>query len=469
MSDQEELVLLRAENAAFRISDAKHRAENAELRQAFAALNDKLNLLLLLEGKKTIKKDSHNSSMPPSSDFATPKTQSLRPPSVLKSGGQVGHKGTTLEMTSNPDKVINLKSNFCSRCGTLLSDSSFVLNSKRQVIELPPVIPVFEEYRQYACTCPGCQHKQMPDFPLGVTAPIQYGSSVESLLSYLSVYQYVPFARLQNLFTQVFSLPLSQGTVANILERSADKCAGVYKIIKTKIAESTVVGSDETGAKVNGDKWWIWVWQTVQNTLLVASDNRGSKTIDKVWKDGLPGSILITDRWGAQLKTSTGGQQLCLAHLLRNIIFLDESEKHPFASQFKQLLNDIFTDRKKLIGTKKPYTQNQDEAKKLETRLNDLLLIVLDKEKYPHTLTFQESMIKNRAAILPCLYNLEIPPDNNGSERAIRNVKVKQKVSGQFKSGQDAFCIIRSVIDTLRKRNVEVLPCLTKILNLQPE
>ena len=77
-------------------------------------------------------------------------------------------------------------------------------------------------------------------------------------------------------------------------------------------------------------------------------------------------------------------------------------------------------------------------------------------------------MIKYRNYLLPCLYNLDIPPDNNGSERAIRNVKVKQKVSGQFKTGQSAFCIIRSVIDTLLKRKLEVLPYLNQIIKLQP-
>ena len=104
----------------------------------------------------------------------------------------------------------------------------------------------------------------------------------------------------------------------------------------------------------------------------------------------------------------------------------------------------------------------------LEKRLNDLLLITIDKQNHQNTATFQASMLKNRNHLLPCLYNLDIPPDNNGSERAVRNIKVKQKVSGQLKSGQNAFCVIRSVVDTLRKRNVEVLPCLNLVIKLQP-
>ena len=460
---------LRAENAQIRIENAEHEATVAELRQEVKTLTEKVMLLLSHSSAPVVKKDSHNSSMPPSSDFVVPKTRSLRPRSTLKSGGQLGHTGVSLEMTATPDKIIDLKGKYCIDCGECLKMAAFTLKSKRQVIEIPPIVPIYEEFRQYSCECPNCHKEQIAAFPLGVNAPIQYGASVESLVCYLSVYQYLPFARLQNLFKQAFSLPLSQGTIGNILERSAKKCAGVYQIIKTQIAESQVVGSDETGAKVNGKKWWIWVWQNILNTFIVASDNRGFQTIESVWADGLKNVILVTDRWAAQLKTHMKGSQLCLPHLQRNIIFLEESEKHPFATQFKEQLLLIFTIRKKLILNQIPYRIDDKEAQKLEKQINDLLLISIEKEKYPNTHTFQISMLKYRNALTPCLYNLDIPPDNNGSERAIRNIKVKQKVSGQFKSGQNAFCVIRSVIDTLRKRGVEVLPCLTQIIKLQPE
>lgn len=432
------------------------------------SLEAKVLLLLKLLESQSVKKDSHNSSLPPSSDLYRIKPKSLRLPSDRKSGGQPGHDGTTLKMSTAPTSITDLKSEYCSECGASLVDSPYVLKSSRQVIEIPPIVPIYNEFRQYSCECPHCKHEQIAAFPLGVNAPIQYGSTVESLVSYLSVYQYLPFGRLQNLFTQVFSLPLSQGTVGNILQRTAVKCAGVYQIIKTQIAESQVVGSDETSAKVNGAKWWIWVWQNILNTFIVASDNRGSETINNIWENGLPNAVLVTDRWAAQLKSNTKGHQICLAHLLRNIIFLDESEKHPYSAQFKQFIIDVFDTRKKLIIQKTPYQVDHKQAIAFEKRLNELLLITIDKQFYPNTLTFQVSMLKLRNHLLPCLYNLDIPPDNNGSERAIRNIKVKQKVSGQFKSGQNAFCIIRSVIDTLRKRGVELLPSLNLIIKLQP-
>lgn len=451
---------------------SKLRAENAYLNQKVTLLENKLLLLLEQLQKQGVKKDSHNSSLPPSSDLVT-KNKSLRPVSNKPSGGQIGHEGTSLEISSTPDKIIDLKAEFCSFCGLSLSKASFVLKTTRQVIELPPITPIYEEYRQYGCQCPNCQHEQKGVFPLGVNAPIQYGSSVESLVSYLSVYQYLPFKRLKNFFAQVFSLPLSEGSIDNILERSALKCDGFYQYIKQQIALYPIVGSDETSAKVNGAKWWLWVWQNIQNTFIVASDNRGSATVDSVWENGLPLSTLVSDRYAAQMKinretNSHNGHQICLAHLLRDVIFLQESEKHPFATQFKDLLVSIFDHRKTMLLLNQAYLIDSPQALALEKRLNQLLLMTIDKEKQHNTANFQRSMLKYRNYLLPCLYNLQIPPDNNASERAIRNVKVKQKVSGQFKTGQNAFCVIRSVIDTLLKRKVELLPALKLIIKTQP-
>jgi len=431
-------------------------------------LEDKVNYLLEQLQKLSIKKSSHNSSLAPSTDIYK-KNQSLRVKSNLKSGGQPGHKGHALEMSSTPDKTIKLKSSFCSVCSSSLEAEIFVLKSKRQVIELPEIKAIYWEYQQYSCRCNECGHKQIADFPSNVNAPIQYGSSVETLVSYLSVYQSVPYNRLKKMFSQVFSLPLSEGTVDNILKRVALKCEVVYEHIKAEITTSSVVGSDETGAKVDGKKWWIWTWQNVLNTFIVASANRGSKTIDSVFANGFINATLLSDRWSAQLKTYAKNHQLCLAHLLRDLTFLEELEKHSFSSAFKTLIGTVFDLKRLQILQKTPCQVASPEAILLEKKLNELLAITIDTKKHPKTAVFQRSMIKYRGYLLPCIYDLAIAPDNNASERAIRIIKVKQKVSGQFKTGQHAFCVIRSVIDTLIKRKLEVIHHLNLINKLQPE
>ena len=440
----------------------------AQQSEQIALLEHKIVSLLAEIAKLKVRKDSHNSSLPPSSDIAK-KTKSLRTKSHRKSGGQAGHKGSTLKMSSTPDEIITLKSSFCSACGADLAEESFVLQAKRQVIEIPPIIPIYKEYQQFSCSCSACSHRQIADFPYQVTAPIQYGSSVSTLVSYFSVYQSLPYNRLQKMFKQVFSLPLSEGTIENILDKVALKCQIVYEKIKTDISQSVVVGADETGAKVSGAKWWVWVWQTVLSTFIVASDNRGFKTVEAFFAQGFPNSTLLSDRWAAQLKTFSKNKQICLAHLLRELNYLIEVEKTEFATEFKTLIGSVFDLKKEQSTTQKACEKDDPRAILIEKQLMDLLDQVLDGEKCPKTKVFQTSMIKYREYLLTCLYQLEVPPDNNASERAIRIIKVKQKVSGQFKTGQQTFCVIRSVIDTLIKRKVELIQNLQLIINLQPE
>ena len=442
------------------------KADNLTLTQRVVSLEAKVLQLLEQLANSSPIKDSHNSHNPPSQDKYKPKRNtSLRKKSGRKPGGQPGHKGHTLLQTSNPDKTEDLKSKFCENCGEDLRKCSHDLVSKRQVVEIPPIKPLYIEYRQYGTECP-CGHHQKAAYPKGVNAPIQYGSSVMALVSYFNVYQYVAYKRLSQLFGDVFCLPISEGSIENLLNKAAQKATPVYKRILELIKQATYVGSDETGAKVNGKKWWIWVWQNLKNTFLKASDSRGFDTVEATFPEGLPNATIGSDRWAAQLKINSKNKQLCFPHLQRDLNFLEEKEQHTWATDFKTLLKDALLLRHQMVEQNQAYMLNDPKMKDMETRLNRLLVQTIPKEQYPQTSTFQKSMMRYRNYLFPCLYDLNVPPDNNGSERALRNMKVKQKVSGQFKSGQDTFCVLRSVIDTLRKRKLNVLDYLAKIMNL---
>ncbi|MGK0365454.1 MAG: transposase [Saprospiraceae bacterium] len=167
----------------------------------------------------------------------------------------------------------------------------------------------------------------------------------------------------------------------------------------------------------------------------------------------------------AQLKITSKGKQICLPHLFRDLNYLLDTEKTDWAQQFKDLLKKASALNKVCLAENLPCFSGEFEVQNLEDKLNKLLAFTLFKEQYPLTLTFQKQMLKNRNYIFTFLYNLDVPPDNNASERAVRNVKVKQKISGQFKSGQDTFCVLRSVIDTLIKRELNVLNKLKIIMN----
>jgi len=143
------------------------------------------------------------------------------------------------------------------------------------------------------------------------------------------------------------------------------------------------------------------VWQSLQNTFLVASDNRGSKTVNRVFENGLPNSAIVSDRWAAQLKTHSKNSQICLAHLLRDLTYLVEIEQLDLATQFKEFIIHIFKSKKILLENKQAYTQNSEQAIDLEKTLNQLLLISIDKEKYPKSLPFKFPCLKTVISYSP--------------------------------------------------------------------
>ena len=412
------------------------------------------------------KKNSGNSSLPPSTDQALPmKNQSLREKSGRKKGGQSGHKGHSLKMSDTPDSIIEHQATFCQVCGQDLSDCSKVLKERRQVVDLPVISPVFTEHRVYSTTC-HCGHLAKGSFPARVKAPIQYGAGVESMAAYLSVRQYLPYQRMKECFWDLFGITISQGSLVSAIRGMAVKAKPAYDLIRENILNAKVVGTDETGTKVNGTKAWFWTWQNPKNTLISLDGSRGFKAIESVFADGLPDSVLVSDCWAAQLKTPAVTHQLCIAHLLRELNFFIQLYDSSWAKNLKALLLEAIRYKPKI----QDYSSQQPFTQQLHKRLDHL--IDFEIESQPTKIKpFHKRLRKNRKHLFPFLYYKEVPADNNASERAIRNVKVKQKISGHFVSWKSAvsFAILRSIIDTSIKNNTNVLYNLRVVAQCYPE
>lgn len=407
-------------------------------------------------------KNSSNSSVPPSQDENRPtRTKSLRTKSNKSVGGQKGHKGHTLEMTKNPDKVIDIIPERCEKCNqSLISILPEYLGS-RQTIDIPPVSAIYTEYKIYKKTCScGCQNTSK--YPKNVTSHIGYGENIESLTAYFHTRQYVPYQRMQELFNTIFNVPISQAGLHNILDKFAKKAEPVYDIIKDRIIKSKVVGTDETGARINNKRGWMWAWQTKSLTFIKASDNRSARTILETFENGLPNSILVNDHWKPHYKSGAKTHQMCTAHLLRELNYLTELYKQSWSSEFKTLLIDAIGLKKQMITS--DYYQPNARRNEIITRFEKLLSLEVD-SKYKKMKTFHKRMVNYKGYVFTFLYYHGVPPDNNGSERSVRNIKVKQKVSGQFKNIVTAqnFAIIRSVIDTAVKNGQNIINALNLI------
>lgn len=410
-------------------------------------------------------KNSNNSSVPPSKDENRPfKSKSLRKKTGRKPGGQKGHEGTTLEMVSDPNEVLNHTPEYCECCGKDLAGTPGEFVERKQVIDLPPIEPIVTEHRVYKKEC-SCGHITMSSFPGGLKAPVSYGPMIESLTGYFHSRQYIPFLRMQELFRDIFSVPISEGGIHCLLNRLSTKALPLYHRIRDMITNSSVVGTDETGAKLNGKKIWIWTWQNDRVTWLKGTDNRGYKTIEENFPEGFKKSVFVHDCWKSHFQPEVHTHQLCTSHLLRELNYLEERYNHLWPVRFRKFILDGIRLKKKLDPG--DYYQPIKRRTALENRLKRLLASRLD-EKHKELVSFQKRMLKYKDYILTFLYHPKVPPDNNGSERAIRNVKVKQKISGQFKSskGVENFMVLRSITDTTLKNDQNVLKALNLIAKL---
>ena len=415
------------------------------------------------------KKNSNNSSIPPSKDENRPKRTSLREKSGLKPGGQKGRKGNTLRMVETPDFIQKHKPCYCNCCGESLDNIHADFSGKRQVYDIPPIEIKVTEHQVYTKHC-RCGHVNQGTYPQTANAPVSYGSNIESLIGYFHTRQYIPFKRMKEIFSDVFHAPISEGGIHYVLDRLIKKAQPAYDLIKQRLQSNTkyAIGSDETGMKVNGNKHWAWTWQNEEATFITITDNRGQKSIDQTFKDGFENAVLVHDCWSSHFNTNAVTHQICIAHLLRDLNYLNELYNHKWSQAIK-LLFQIALNRKKQMSTSDYYIHNPRRLQ-IEKRLDYLISYDLPNEK-AELIRFQNRLKKYRNFIFTFLYRFEVPPDNNASERAIRNVKVKQKVSGQFRSTNGAFrfAVLRSITDTIIKNEQKVLNSLQIIANLQTD
>jgi len=368
-------------------------------------------------------------------------------------------------MTSTPDQVIELVPQYCNSCGLSLEKALPINETTRQVVDIPPIKAHWIEYRAYGkrCSCGKCT---MADFPQQANSPVSYGGNIEALIGYFHARQYLPFARMKEMMNDVFNIDISQGGLHCLLDRFAERATPFYGMIKERVSKAMVVGTDETGVKVNGDKHWFWTWQNPYLTYIAHSTSRGKQAIQAHFPDGFPNATLVRDGWRAQTGVNAKHHQTCLPHLLRDLNYLNQKyNDHRWCYDFRALLHHAIA-----LSKEQHEKPPNIERIKIVQSLERLLERPPDKQQ-KELYTFYKRMCRERQHLFTFLFVKDVPPDNNASERAIRNVKVKQKISGQFKTEKAAqnFAKIRSVIDTTIKNGMNVLETLTLIAKVKPQ
>jgi transposase len=442
-------------------------AENALLRAANAALIERL-----AESERRLGLNSSNSGRPPSSDGLKkpPRVSSPREPSGKKTGGQKGHPGTTLRRTETPDATIDHYPEACTACGESLTAAMATGHVARQVFDLPEPTPlVVTEHRAHDCCCVICGTQTRAAFPDGVTAPVQYGKRIGALVLYLLHYQLLPEQRLAALMADLFGVKLVTATIARISQDCAHRFMDFADAVRDHVAAAPVKHMDETGFRIGGKTQWLHIASTVWLTFYRVSAKRGS-LLAKV------AGIVVHDHWKPYYTMTGVLHALCNAHHLRELKALVEIEKEDWARKMQRLLRRA--------------CHAINLAREQGVPLSSALIALLDRgydailaeglafhhaqpalakagrrgrppRRVGHNLLLRLSARKHD--VLRFLTDPSVPFTNNLAEQDGRMMKLRQKISGGFRSedGAKDFAVIRSVLSTARKQGWNVLQTLT--------
>ena len=286
------------------------------------------------------KKDSRNSSKPPSGDGFGKRTKSLRKQSERPSGGQKGHPGSTLEWCEQVDEVVTHAVDGCSEYGTSLLSVSAIDYERRQVHELPPLrLQVIEHQVEVKC-CPDCAEISKGAFPADITVPVQYGSGLRGLMVYLMNAQLLPSDITREVLREVLGCDLSEGTLYNVRAQCFDQLAPVEQQIKQSLGAVAVLHCDETGLRVNPKLWWLHVASTSELTYYFVHPKRGREATNEMGVLPTFKGISVHDGWASYFKYHCT-HTLCNTHHLRELRFIAERYEQSWAEGMMRLLTTI--------------------------------------------------------------------------------------------------------------------------------
>ncbi len=428
-------------------------------------------------------KNSSNSGKPPSSDgLKKPRTRSLRKKSGRRSGGQKGHKGYTLNKVEQPDHTHVHEAKTCSHCAADLQAVEPCGHEKRQVFDVPAVQIKVTEHQAEIKACPVCRERVKANFPAHVTQPVQYGPRIKAQVAYLNNYQLIPLARTCELLGDFYGHTPAEALVLNANAAVVEGIEPSLETVKQQLIASEVVNFDESGLRVESKLNWLHVASTHYLTSYAVHPRRGQVGMREIGILPQFAGRAVHDHWRSYLVFDNCQHAFCNAHHLRELQFVVDQYEQTWAQQMSQLLLDI----KAEVDAAPEGRMSLPPARltHFEHRYDQLIAQGLEtnpppiepppkkrgRKKQSPPKNLLDRLQQYKPQVLAFMYDFRVPFDNNLAERDVRMVKIKQKVSGAFRTrtGAETFCAIRSYISTVRKHGRNVIDAIHHALAGNP-
>jgi transposase len=452
---------LRGELAQLRADNEKLRAENAELR-------------------RRLDMSSRNSSKPPSSDspFVKPTPKSLRGKSGRRPGGQHGHPGSTLALVADPNERRRHEPGPCTGCGADLATAPEVGMERRQVFDLPPMTVQVTEHQLITRRC-RCGASTRGAAPEGVSAPVQYGPRITAIILYLYVGQFLSKKRTAQALAELFDTPVAEGTVASVTRRGAAGLDGFLTEVGDRIAASEVAGFDETGLRVAGRLAWVHCARTSTYTLITCHSKRGRAGINDAGVLTRFRGVAVHDAWAPYDTYVDAEHQLCCAHAQRELAAVADTAPPDVDWCWATQAGDALVAMQKLVAdaiAAGADTIDHDTLASQVQLYRSAAQIGLSATAARSTKVMRKHnalarrLLDRQDDYLRFTRDRRVPPDNNGSERDIRMIKLRQKVSGCLRTltGAQQFCAIRSYLSTAAKHGRNFFDTLVMLAEGRP-
>ena len=377
-------------------------------------------------------------------------------------GGQKGHNGVTLEPVDNPDEIKPLSIDQNSLDPNLeYSEGGYL---PRQVVEITINKKIIEYRAEILIDTLG--NKYIAEFPDNVTRPIQYGSSVKTKAVCLSVYQLLPYARIQEHFGYEYNIPFSTGTIYNSIVDASTKLINLEfdSIVKQKLVQASIAYADETSLNLNGIKIWLHGFCNKEWTWMEPHQKRGLEAMNDIEILPLFLGILVHDHWKSYFHFLCL-HALCNAHHLRELKRAYEHDGQKWAltmHTFLQRLNKEVEASPDNVLSAEEIAQKKLEYRSIlqkgdqECPATEVEPGKKRKPKQSKSRNLLERLRDFEKAVLFFMMNSLVTFTNNLGEREIRMYKVHQKISGCFRSMNAVrhFCRVRSYLATCKKHGI---------------